>query len=92
MRFSPTAPIWTTGGCSRVGKQGAVIEDIERARARVREMLAERRLVPISGARLPTPIDSVCVHGDSPLAVEMARRLRAALEGDGCKLRAFAGA
>ena len=73
-------------------EEGAVIEDIERACARVRDMLARGGLGTISGKLLPTQIDSVCVHGDSPLAVEMARRLRAALEGDGWKLRAFAGA
>ncbi len=55
-------------------------------------MLAHGGLRTASGKLLPTQIDSVCVHGDSPLAVEMARRLRAALEGDGWKLRAFAGA
>ena len=73
-------------------EEGAVIEDIERACARVRDMLASGGLRTISGKLLPTQIDSVCVHGDSPLAVEMARSLRAALEGERWKLRAFAGA
>ncbi|MGD9543683.1 MAG: LamB/YcsF family protein [Methylocystis sp.] len=73
-------------------QEGAVIEDIERAGARVRDMLANGGLKTVSGKLLPTPIDSVCVHGDTPLAVELARSLRAALEGDGWTLRAFAGA
>lgn len=35
-------------------------------------------------------VDSLCVHGDGPNAVEAARRVRAALEQDGYTLRAFA--
>jgi len=73
-------------------QKGAVIEDIERACARTRDMLASGGLRTVTGKLLPTPIDSICVHGDAPLAVEMARRLRGDLEGDGWTLRAFAGA
>ncbi|WP_036283826.1 LamB/YcsF family protein [Methylocystis sp. ATCC 49242] len=68
---------------------GAVITDSGQAIARVREMLAEGALVTITGKRLPTPIDSVCVHGDTPHAVQMARRLRAELEAEGLVLRPF---
>lgn len=74
------------------GEPGAVIADADAALARVRAMLAGGALVTVSGKRLPTPVDSICVHGDSPHAVEMARRLRAGLEADGFVLRAFAGA
>ncbi|MBM3550775.1 MAG: LamB/YcsF family protein [Alphaproteobacteria bacterium] len=72
-------------------QDGAVIEDVERACARTRDMLANGGLRTVSGRLLPTPIDSICVHGDAPLAVEMARRLRGSLESDGWALRAFAG-
>ena len=58
---------------------------------RMREMLASGGLRTISGKRLPTPIDSICVHGDGPLAVEMARRLRAALTGEGWRLARLRG-
>lgn len=71
---------------------GAVIEDSEEAAARVMAMLAEGALIAASGKRLATPIDSICVHGDTPHAVEMARRLRQALEGAGFHLSAFAPA
>lgn len=74
------------------GEPGAVITDTATAVSRVRGMLKEGALVTISGKRLPTPIDSVCVHGDTAEAVAMARALRAALVADGYELRAFAGA
>lgn len=71
---------------------GAVLTDADAALARVRLMLAEGALVTISGKRLPTPIDSICLHGDTAHAVEMARRLRAGLEAEGYALAPFAGA
>ncbi|WP_442755000.1 LamB/YcsF family protein [Methylocystis sp. JAN1] len=71
------------------GEAGAVITDCDAAMARMRDMLAEGALIAVTGKRLPTPIDSVCVHGDTDHAVEMARRLRAGLEAGGFALRAF---
>ncbi|MEK4033090.1 5-oxoprolinase subunit PxpA [Methylocystis sp. IM3] len=79
------------GGLQPRREPGAVLTDPDAALARVRVMLAEGALVTISGKRLPTPIDSICVHGDTAHAVEMARRLRAGLEADGYALAAFAG-
>jgi UPF0271 protein len=44
----------------------------------------------MSDKMLPTPIDSICVHGDTPQAVMLAQALRAALIADGVALRSFA--
>lgn len=74
------------------GEAGAVIDDVDQAIARVREMLRESAIVTASGKRLATPIDSICVHSDTQNAVNMARRLRETLEADGCAMRAFAEA
>lgn len=74
------------------GAPGAVIEHADWAAARVLAMLAEQALITESGKRLPTPIDSICVHGDSPHAVDMAQRLRRTLESAGLQLAAFAPA
>jgi UPF0271 protein len=35
-------------------------------------------------------IDSLCLHGDTPGSVAIARRLRAALEGRGWRIAPFA--
>lgn len=72
------------------GEAGAVIDDPARACARVRAMLEAGALITTSGRLLATPIDSICVHGDTAQAVAMARDLRSALEADGLSLRAFA--
>jgi len=68
---------------------GAVIDDVDAVLARVRNMLAAQALVTIDDKMLPTPIDSICVHGDTPQAVGLAQALRTALETDGVALRSF---
>ncbi len=69
---------------------GAVIEDVESIVARVLKMLEQGAIVTEGGGLLPTPIDSICVHGDTPQAIDIASKLRAALEGAGWRLGAFA--
>ncbi len=70
---------------------GAVIHDVAQACRRVLQFLDERVLVSESGKRLRVEIDSVCVHGDNPSAVEMARTLRHNLEQAGWTVAPFAG-
>ena len=49
-------------------------------------MIGEGAIITASGRRIPSRIDTVCVHGDTPGAVAMARELRAALEGQGVEV------
>ncbi|WP_067720544.1 LamB/YcsF family protein [Nocardia yamanashiensis] len=44
----------------------------------------------VDGGTVAVHATSICVHGDSPAAVEMARRIRAALDESGVPLRPFA--
>jgi len=69
---------------------GAVIHDAEAAAARVLRMVEEQRITTTSGKAMPVAIDSVCVHGDTPDSVAMARRIRTMLEGAGYAVRPFA--
>jgi 5-oxoprolinase (ATP-hydrolysing) subunit A len=71
------------------GTPGALIDDSISAASRVLEMIETGSIVCASGKRLPTKIGSVCVHGDSPHAVETARSVRAALEKAGIAIVAF---
>jgi 5-oxoprolinase (ATP-hydrolysing) subunit A len=68
---------------------GAVIHDATEAAKRVVAMVEAGALITVSGARLATPIDSVCVHGDSPHAIETARTVRQALERAGATVAPF---
>ncbi|MGP9764320.1 LamB/YcsF family protein [Halomonas sp. AOP13-D3-9] len=69
---------------------GAVIHDPEAAADRVLLMLEEQAVTTISGKRIALDIDSVCVHGDTPGAVEMAATLRRRLENAGVSIRPMA--
>ena len=69
----------------------AVIADPAEVAARVLRMVREHEVVAIDGTVVPLNADSVCVHGDSPSAVAMARAVRARLESEGVAIRAFAG-
>jgi UPF0271 protein len=71
-------------------RPGAVLHDADAAARRLLDTLAEGALTTISGRRIPMPIDTVCVHGDEPSAVAMARTVRDALEGQGVAVRPFA--
>lgn len=64
----------------------AMIHGAEACLAHVLTMLDAGALIAIDGTRLPTPIGSICVHGDSPDAVAIARHLRRQLAAAGYAL------
>jgi UPF0271 protein len=70
--------------------EGAVIFDSNIAAARIIDMVTENAVIAQSGKRIPVGIDSICVHGDTPDAVRMARAVRERLEGAGFALKPFA--
>lgn len=70
-------------------RPGAVLHDAGQCVDHVLAMLREQALVAASGKRLPTRIDSICVHGDGPEAVATARLIRQALEQAGYQLAAL---
>jgi len=65
---------------------GAVIHDAGAAAARVLRMVETGEVVTASGRRLQVPIDSICVHGDTPGAVGMADEIRTRLLAAGHRL------
>jgi 5-oxoprolinase (ATP-hydrolysing) subunit A len=72
-----------TGLLVERSQPGAVLKDPEEAAKRATEMILEGAIITISGRRLATRFDSICVHGDTPNAVTMARVLRTRLETAG---------
>lgn len=62
---------------------GSVLHDGGVVLKRVMEMVEQGCLISTSGKRLEVPIGSICVHGDTPGAVAMARLLRRGLEEAG---------
>lgn len=70
--------------------EGAVIHDAAAAAERVLRMVESGEVVSHGGKRLPLRVDTVCVHGDTPGAVQMARAVRTRLEEAGVTLRPMA--
>lgn len=69
----------------------AMVHDPDEALTRVREMARTGRIVSTSGKVLEGRVDSVCVHGDGPTAVETARKLRAGLMEAGFEVASTIG-
>ncbi|ATG44557.1 LamB/YcsF family protein [Phaeobacter piscinae] len=70
---------------------GAVIHDPAIAGPRILQMVQEGAIITESGARIPTAIDTICLHGDTPTAVQLARSVRQSLSEGGIEVRAFDG-
>ncbi len=69
---------------------GAVLHDAEAVAERMLRLVETGEIGSVSGRRVRLQVDSICVHGDSPGAVAMARRVRERLQGAGVALRPFA--
>ncbi len=69
------------------GTPGAVITDSEAVIARTLRMIREGRVTAITGEEIALTGETICVHGDTPDAVGLLGRLRAALEAAGISVR-----
>jgi UPF0271 protein len=69
--------------------EGSMLDDPDDVAARVARMASDGVVTSIEGFDVPIDIDSVCVHGDSPGAVAMARAVRDRLLTDGLTVEAF---
>ncbi|SMX29294.1 LamB/YcsF family protein [Pelagimonas phthalicica] len=68
---------------------GAVIHDPAIAAPRIADMVEAGAIIAESGARIPTRIDTICLHGDTPTAVQIAGSVRDELQRRGLELRMF---
>lgn len=64
-------------------EEGAVIHDPEAVIDRCLRLAHAGEIVAIDGTVLKSAARSICLHGDTPGAVDLAREVREALEGDG---------
>jgi UPF0271 protein len=61
----------------------ALLRDPVEAAARVSRMLREDKVRSVDGVDIDVKAETICVHGDTPGAVEFARALRAQLKNEG---------
>ncbi|MQA96417.1 MAG: 5-oxoprolinase subunit PxpA [Streptosporangiales bacterium] len=69
---------------------GSVLHDPAEVTARCVRMATEGEIVAIDGSVIKANPDSICVHGDSPGAVDMAKAIRAGLDAAGATVEPFA--
>ncbi|MBQ1097735.1 LamB/YcsF family protein [Streptomyces sp. b94] len=72
------------------GQEGAVVTDPDAVVERSVGLAVSGTVTARSGARVEVRARSLCVHGDTPGAVELARRVRQRLEASGVRVEAFA--
>lgn len=70
-------------------EEGAVLHDPEQIAERVSRMVRSGHVLAVDGSTVDVEVESVCVHGDSPGAVQIATAVRDRLVRDGVDLAAF---
>jgi UPF0271 protein len=68
---------------------GAVLHDPEVVAARAVRFATEGRVEAIDGTVLEMPARSVCVHSDTPGALELVTAVRAGMSGAGVRVAGF---
>jgi len=69
-------------------RPGAVLHDPESVATRVVRMVTQGAIESRTGTLIPVSVDTICLHGDTPGAVALARAVRAALEAAGHSVQA----
>lgn len=80
----------TAGTLVPRNEPGAVITDPNDALARMKRLIRDDEIISIDGTPIQVRARSICVHGDTPGAVVIARRLRAAIDADRVRITPFA--
>jgi 5-oxoprolinase (ATP-hydrolysing) subunit A len=70
-------------------QRNAVLHDPAEIADRVASMVMAGRVAAVDGSTIPITVESICVHGDSPGAVQIANAVRDRLTADGVQLAPF---
>jgi UPF0271 protein len=70
-------------------KPGAVLHDAKEIAERVVRMVQDGAVVSVTGKVIKMRTDTVCIHGDTPGAVDIARGVRQALKDGGIEVAPF---
>ncbi|MDQ1123371.1 UPF0271 protein [Microbacterium trichothecenolyticum] len=76
------------GGLVARGEPGALVEEPARVADRALRLVRDGEVDAVDGSRIAVEAASLCLHGDTPAAVAMARAVRCALGAAGIEVRA----
>lgn len=79
----------STGVLVPRSEPGALVADAAEVADRAVRMALAGEMTAVDGDVVPFRVESICVHGDTPNAVTLARRVREALENAGLPLSPF---
>jgi len=68
-------------------KPGAFVHDLNEAGERMVRLVKEGIIRSAEGKDIHLAAHSICLHGDNPAAVEMARHIRGTLEKNGVTVK-----
>jgi UPF0271 protein len=77
------------GRLSGRGEPGALIEDPAAAGRRAVSLVRRHGVEAVDGTWASVEVETLCIHGDSPGAVAMARTVRSSLEAEGITVDPF---
>lgn len=78
----------TDGSLQPRGEASAVIDDIEAATEQALNIARDHVVTSADGSRITLRADTLCLHGDGAQALQLARRLRTALEAADIRIAA----
>ncbi len=64
----------------------AMIRDPGMASEQIRRAVCDGEVITVSGRKMPVAVDSICIHGDEPTAVAVARSVREVLDREGVEM------
>jgi UPF0271 protein len=70
-------------------RENSVLRDADAVVPRVIRMVRDRVVDSIDGIVVPLAVDTICVHGDTPGAADLAARIRTALSAAGVEVKAI---
>jgi len=70
-------------------KKNSTVDSVQEAVKNVIRMLENREIYCYSGKKIPCEFDSICIHGDGKLALDIARHLHKKLIKDGFILKSL---
>ena len=68
----------------------AVIKDSQQVAARALKMAREGKVTAVDGSEIDLAAQTICVHGDTPGAVEIVQAIRGLLESEGVEIKPMA--